>query len=472
MTGHPVGAPACRSCPPPWRRARHAEGPGGCRTPLTREGRRSRRRPVPRLVFLGGVGEIGRNMAVLEMDGRILVLDCGLSFPHAEMPGIDLVLPTSSTCASSRTASRPSCSPTATRTTWARCPTCCASSAVCPSTGPRSPSPCSREARGARRPGPGRRARDRPGDADRRALLDALPPGDALDPRRGRGRRRPPARDSCTPGTSSSTRRPSTAGSPTSRAWPTRPPAGSTSCCPTPRTPRTRAYRQRANGRAGARGDHPRRPTAGGGGCFASHIHRIQQVVDAAVAAERKVAFLGRCMHQSVAAAARPWPPARPGRGRGPDRGPRGAGPVRRGRVLHRVAGRAAVGAVAHGRPRAQVGEARARRHGGAVVLDDPRQRAGHPPCRGRAVPGGGRGLPRPHDPGPRLGHAAAEELRFMLNLVRPRWFIPVHGELRHLAHHAGSPGGGDPATGSWSRGRRQRGARRRGPHEDGRRPG
>jgi len=34
-------------------------------------------------------------------------------------------------------------------------------------------------------------------------------------------------------------------------------------------------------------------------------------------------------------------------------------------------------------------------------------------------------------------GHAAAEELKFMLNLVRPRWFVPVHGELRHLAHHA-----------------------------------
>jgi ribonuclease J len=34
-------------------------------------------------------------------------------------------------------------------------------------------------------------------------------------------------------------------------------------------------------------------------------------------------------------------------------------------------------------------------------------------------------------------GHAAAEELKFMLNLVKPRWFIPVHGELRHLAHHA-----------------------------------
>src|SRR2546427_5216125 len=47
----------------------------------------------PRLVFLGGLGEVGRNMAALDMDGRILLLDAGLSFPEAEMPGIDLVLP-------------------------------------------------------------------------------------------------------------------------------------------------------------------------------------------------------------------------------------------------------------------------------------------------------------------------------------------------------------------------------------------
>src|SRR5205085_2398471 len=46
-----------------------------------------------RLVFLGGVGEIGRNMACLELEGRTLVIDCGLSFPRAELPGIDLVLP-------------------------------------------------------------------------------------------------------------------------------------------------------------------------------------------------------------------------------------------------------------------------------------------------------------------------------------------------------------------------------------------
>ena len=46
-----------------------------------------------RLVFLGGLGEIGRNCACLEVDGRIMILDCGVMFPDLDMPGIDLVLP-------------------------------------------------------------------------------------------------------------------------------------------------------------------------------------------------------------------------------------------------------------------------------------------------------------------------------------------------------------------------------------------
>jgi ribonuclease J len=46
-----------------------------------------------RIVFLGGLGEIGRNCFCLEVDGRILVVDCGIMFPDADMPGIDLVLP-------------------------------------------------------------------------------------------------------------------------------------------------------------------------------------------------------------------------------------------------------------------------------------------------------------------------------------------------------------------------------------------
>lgn len=44
-------------------------------------------------MFLGGLGEIGRNCFCLEVDGRIVVVDCGLMFPDADMPGVDLVLP-------------------------------------------------------------------------------------------------------------------------------------------------------------------------------------------------------------------------------------------------------------------------------------------------------------------------------------------------------------------------------------------
>ncbi|MEZ5205860.1 MAG: ribonuclease J [Acidimicrobiales bacterium] len=45
------------------------------------------------ITFLGGLGEIGRNCACIEVDGRIMLLDCGLMFPDLDMLGIDLVLP-------------------------------------------------------------------------------------------------------------------------------------------------------------------------------------------------------------------------------------------------------------------------------------------------------------------------------------------------------------------------------------------
>jgi ribonuclease J len=46
-----------------------------------------------RVLPLGGLGEIGKNMTVIEYDGRIVVVDVGLRFPTPEMVGIDLVLP-------------------------------------------------------------------------------------------------------------------------------------------------------------------------------------------------------------------------------------------------------------------------------------------------------------------------------------------------------------------------------------------
>ncbi|HVL64388.1 MAG TPA: ribonuclease J [Actinomycetota bacterium] len=46
-----------------------------------------------KVVFMGGMGEVGRNMLAVESGDEILVLDCGLSFPTDEMLGVDLVLP-------------------------------------------------------------------------------------------------------------------------------------------------------------------------------------------------------------------------------------------------------------------------------------------------------------------------------------------------------------------------------------------
>ncbi|MFD0853358.1 MBL fold metallo-hydrolase, partial [Actinomadura adrarensis] len=46
-----------------------------------------------RIVALGGLGEIGRNMTVFEYGGRLLVVDCGVLFPETEQPGVDLILP-------------------------------------------------------------------------------------------------------------------------------------------------------------------------------------------------------------------------------------------------------------------------------------------------------------------------------------------------------------------------------------------
>ncbi|HEX7265848.1 MAG TPA: ribonuclease J, partial [Streptosporangiaceae bacterium] len=46
-----------------------------------------------RIVGLGGLGEIGRNMTVFEYAGRLLVVDCGVLFPEPDQPGVDLILP-------------------------------------------------------------------------------------------------------------------------------------------------------------------------------------------------------------------------------------------------------------------------------------------------------------------------------------------------------------------------------------------
>ena len=53
--------------------------------------------PLPRdglrVVALGGLGEIGRNMTVFEFDSKLLIVDCGVLFPEDNQPGVDLILP-------------------------------------------------------------------------------------------------------------------------------------------------------------------------------------------------------------------------------------------------------------------------------------------------------------------------------------------------------------------------------------------
>ncbi|MGN1410140.1 MAG: MBL fold metallo-hydrolase, partial [Eubacteriales bacterium] len=46
-----------------------------------------------RVMMLGGLNEIGKNIAVIEYENDIIIIDCGLAFPDEDMLGVDLVIP-------------------------------------------------------------------------------------------------------------------------------------------------------------------------------------------------------------------------------------------------------------------------------------------------------------------------------------------------------------------------------------------
>ena len=46
-----------------------------------------------KVVFLGGLNQIGKNITAFECDNEIIIVDCGMSFPDGEMLGVDLVIP-------------------------------------------------------------------------------------------------------------------------------------------------------------------------------------------------------------------------------------------------------------------------------------------------------------------------------------------------------------------------------------------
>lgn len=167
---------------------------------------------------------------------------------------------------------------------------------------------------------------------------------------------------------------------------------------------------------------------------FASHIHRVQQVIDLARKHRRKVLLVGRSLVDNVETAERlgylKFP--REARAASSDLQPR--------ELVIMTTG--TQGEPSSALSRIAIGEHKqvSIEEGDVVVIS------------ARTIPGNERavshvidnlyrrGAEVVHHEQPDVhvsGHACQEELKLMLNLTRPRFFIPMHGTLRHLIHHA-----------------------------------
>jgi ribonuclease J len=395
-----------------------------------------------RVVFLGGVGEVGRNMACVELDGRILIVDVGLSFPHAEMPGIDLVLPDFEYVRERFDDVEAIVLTHGHQDHIGALPYLL------------------RELDGDPLPVYG--------TAFTLALLEGQ-----LEEHQVRDRaefRQVTPGEAAVAGPFSMRFIRVTHSIPDGMAVVIDTPYGSilhTGDFKIDQTPLDgRATDLHALAEEAGRGVHlllsdstnaeesgytdsersvgpvlqdiiARAPQLVVVACFSSHIHRIQQVVNAARADERVVAFLGRSMLQSVEAA----------RLLGILHVPEDdVIPIEE--VEHRDPSRVVVVCTgSQGEPFSALSLMAAREHkwvklkeGDSVVLSSSLI-PGNEPAIHRVIDGlyrtGADVFHLPAYPVHASGHAAAEELRLMLSLVRPRWFIPIHGERRHLAHHA-----------------------------------
>jgi ribonuclease J len=175
---------------------------------------------------------------------------------------------------------------------------------------------------------------------------------------------------------------------------------------------------------------------------FASHIHRIQQVLTLAAEHDRHVALVGMSMQRNVAVA------AELGYLRVPD------GVIR---ALEDVAAlppwrQAILSTGSQGEPNSALSLMAAAEHKAVqierddLVIISARVIPGHERTVGRVVNAllraGAEVLTEDNAFVHVSGHASQEDLKLMLNLTRPRYFVPVHGEYRHLLGHARLAGG------------------------------
>ncbi|HLI36883.1 MAG TPA: ribonuclease J, partial [Streptosporangiaceae bacterium] len=170
--------------------------------------------------------------------------------------------------------------------------------------------------------------------------------------------------------------------------------------------------------------------------CFASHVHRVQQVLDAAVKHRRKVAFVGRSMVRNMGVARELGYLRVPG---GLLVDPREAEELPPGDVVLISTG-------SQGEPMSALSRMAVRDHpiriaAGDTVILASSLIPGNETAVYRVINGLTRLGARVVHRGSALvhvsGHAPAGELLYLLNLTRPRNFMPVHGEWRHLRAHA-----------------------------------
>jgi ribonuclease J len=170
--------------------------------------------------------------------------------------------------------------------------------------------------------------------------------------------------------------------------------------------------------------------------CFASNIHRVQQIVTAAEEDGRLVAFFGRSMHTNV-------------------RVTRELGYLKVPDALiipieeidqHPPDRICVISTGSQGEPLSALSLMAAREHKwiklteSDTVVISATVIPGNESAVRRVIDGLfriGCEVVRPPHHVHVSGHGAAEELKFMLDLIKPQWFVPVHGEYRHLATHA-----------------------------------